>query len=184
MAFSFFLFFGPLVFCDSLCCMRREGLAMQCLRMTQKSTRTSVWLGVCVCVRMWAGWSVCNQKYTHIRIYIHTSTHTLEFRGNTSILASPSSKVGLFLPHLVVTWLLSANQGFFLNEPLPQDMFLKVFFFLLKTAATLVNANWSLLRWLFLTVLHLDSDDSCPLYTFFPLEIWVLTRKMRNHGLI
>lgn len=138
----------------------------------------------CVCVRMWAGWSVCNQKYTHIRIYIHTSTHTLEFRGNTSILASPSSKVGLFLPHLVVTWLLSANQGFFLNEPLPQDMFLKVFFFFLKTAATLVNANWSLLRWLFLTVLHLDSDDSCPLYTFFPLEIWVLTRKMRNHGLI
>lgn len=140
--FSFFFHFfsrcfsaaGVLCFCNSLCCMRREELAMQCFRLTQKSSRTWVWVWTHV-----SGWSVCNQKnvYTHTHIYIfththiHDYTHTLGFRGNTSILSSPSSKVGLFLPHLVVTWLLSANQGFFLNQllppPPPQDMFLKVF---------------------------------------------------------
>lgn len=76
---------------------------------------------------------VCNQKmYTNTYIYSHTHTH-LEFRGNTSILSSTSSKVGLFLPHLLVTWLLSANQGF-LNQALPpQDVFKGLCF--LKAAA-------------------------------------------------
>lgn len=129
-----------------------------------------------VCTHV-SGWSVCNQKmYTHTRthIYIHTYTHThkythtLEFRGNTSILSSPSSKVGLFLPHLVVTWLLSANQGFFLNQPLPppspQDMFLKVFS--QRQQPTLVYANRSLLQWLFPDSFQTWTQDyNCPLFS-------------------
>lgn len=197
----FFLFYFFLGATGVLSVLHGGGLVMQWLRMTQKSTHS-----VAVCVRACEGWSVSNPKYTRVcehvcvcmcvcvyihmysymYIHIHVHTQTLTFRGNTSIPASPSSKVGLFLPHLVVTWLLSANQGFFLNKPLPQDMFLKVFcfvLFLLQTAATLVYSNWSSLQKLFPDSFKpgLRWRLSTILLLFFVLmETWVITRKKRR----
>lgn len=86
-----------LCFCNCLCCMRREELAMQCFRLTQKKNHHAL---ECECVRMWAGGQFVIKMYTHTHTHTLTNTHThtltnthtLAFRGNTSILSSPSSR--------------------------------------------------------------------------------------------
>lgn len=124
---------------------------------TKWKNQSVVW---CWHARMWAGGQFVISTHTH------THTHPTEFKGNTFILVSPLSEVGPFLPHLVVTWLLSANQGL-LNKP--QDMSLQFFWFVSPSemaASVLTDPHCDLF---FLTFLILDKTTRvhCVLSFFF-----------------